>query len=39
MIRRAALKMLRSDRSTISLKRKRLKAVMNPAFRAALIAG
>lgn len=38
MIRRAALNLLRREPSTLSLKRKRLKAAMNADFRAALLA-
>jgi predicted transposase YbfD/YdcC len=38
MIRRAVLNMLRRNPSTISLKRKRLKAAMSPAFRTAILA-
>lgn len=38
MIRRAVLNLLRRHPSTLSLKRKRLKAAINPAFRAALLA-
>lgn len=37
-IRRAALNMLRRQPSKISLKRKRLKALMNPTFREAVLA-
>lgn len=37
-IRKAALNMLRRDPSKSSLKRKRLKAAMNPAFRAEILA-
>lgn len=39
MIRRAALNLLRRQPSKLSLKRKRLKAAMSPAFRAAILAG
>jgi len=39
MIRRAALNLLRREPSKLSLKRKRLKAAMNPAFQAAILAG
>lgn len=35
MIRRAVLNLLKREPSTLSLKRKRLKAAINPAFRAA----
>jgi predicted transposase YbfD/YdcC len=38
MIRRTALNLLRREPSKLSLKRKRLKASVNPAFRAALLA-
>ena len=38
MIRRAVLNMLRREPSKLSLKRKRLKAAMNPDFRAAILA-
>lgn len=38
MIRRAALNLLRREPSKSSLKRKRLKAAMNPAFRAEILA-
>ena len=38
MIRRAVLNLLRREPSTLSLKRKRLKAALNPAFRAAILA-
>jgi predicted transposase YbfD/YdcC len=38
MIRRAVLNLLRREPSKTSLKRKRLKAALNPAFRAALLA-
>lgn len=38
MIRRAALNLLRREPSRTSLKRKRLKAAMNPAFRAKILA-
>lgn len=39
MIRRASLNLLRREPSKLSLKRKRLKAAMSPAFRTALLAG
>lgn len=39
MIRRAVLNLLRREPSPLSLKRKRLKAALNPAFRAAILAG
>ena len=39
MIRRAVLNMLRREPSKKSLKRKRLKALMSPAYREAVIAG
>jgi predicted transposase YbfD/YdcC len=39
MIRRAVLNLLRREPSKLSLKRKRLKAAMSPAFRAAILAG
>lgn len=39
MIRRAVLNLLRRQPSKLSLKRKRLKAAMSPAFRAAILAG
>lgn len=39
MIRRAVLNLLRREPSKLSLKRKRLKAAMNPTFRAAILAG
>jgi hypothetical protein len=38
MIRRAVLNLLRHEPSPISLKRKRLKAWINPAFRQAILA-
>ena len=38
MIRRAVLNLLKREPSTLSLKRKRLKAAINPAFRAAVLA-
>lgn len=38
MIRRAVLNLLRREPSKLSLKRKRLKAAINPAFRAAVLA-
>lgn len=39
MIRRAALNLLRREPSKLSLKRKRLKAAINQAFRATILAG
>ena len=39
MIRRAVLNLLRREPSKLSLKRKRLKAAMSPAFRAEILAG
>ncbi|MER8753099.1 ISAs1 family transposase, partial [Mesorhizobium sp. M1050] len=39
MIRRAVLNMLRREPSKTSLKRKRLKALMNPTYRQAVLAG
>lgn len=39
MIRRAVLNLLRREPSKLSLKRKRLKATINPAFRNAVLAG
>lgn len=39
MIRRAVLNMLRREPSRLSLKRKRLKAAISPAFRTAILAG
>lgn len=39
MIRRAVLNLLRREPSKLSLKRKRLKAAMSPAFRDAILAG
>jgi len=39
MIRRAVLNLLRRQPSKLSLKRKRLKAAMSPAFRTAILAG
>lgn len=39
MIRRAVLNLLRREPSRLSLKRKRLKAAFNPAFRDAVLAG
>lgn len=39
MIRRAVLNLLRREPSKLSLKRKRLKAAMNPAFRTTILAG
>ncbi len=39
MIRRAVLNMLRREPSKTSLKRKRLKALINPAYRQAVLAG
>lgn len=38
MIRRAVLNMLRRDPTKLSIKRKRLKAAMNPTFRATVLA-
>ena len=39
MIRRAVLNLLRRETSKLSLKRKRLKAAMSPAFRATVLTG
>lgn len=39
IIRRAVLNLLRREPSKLSLKRKRLKAAISPAFRAAILAG
>ena len=39
MIRRAVLNMLRREPSKTALKRKRLKALINPAYRQAVLAG
>ena len=39
MIRRAVLNMLRREPSETALKRKRLKALINPAYRQAVLAG
>ena len=39
MIRRAVLNMLRREPTKLSIKRKRLKAAMNPTFRATVLAG
>ena len=38
-IRKAALNMLRRDTEKLSIKRKRLKALINPEFRAKILAG